>query len=529
MGIYVNPSNESFKCAINSKIYVDKTGLIEFTNSMLNTRQKFISVARPRRFGKSMAAEMLAAYYSSGCDSRELFKGLEIEKSESFESELNKNCVIFFDVQGMRTNAKLKKYTGSYLDYLQGAIIKELHKLYPECVSLDESSLANVLSEINQQTGIKFIVIIDEWDCYFREEKNNTKLIEDYIIFLRGMFKNGESEQFIKLAYITGIFPIKKYGTQSALNNFKEFSMISPGNLARYVGFTEDEVKALCEKFDMDFDEARRWYDGYSFSNLKSVYNPNSVVDAMFRKEYQSYWSQTESFEPLRQCIGMNFEGLRDDVISMLGGRNVKVRTNTFQNDLTNIKNKNDVLTLLIHLGYLSYNAENSSVSIPNFEVHDEFTDAVAENDWGEVSKAVAESDNLLDATIEGKSDKVAEALEKIHSDCSSILAYNDENSLSCAITIAYYTARSYYTIIRELPAGKGFADLVFIPRKNSTRPALLVELKYNKDADSAIKQIKEKRYTGALNDYMGNLLLVGINYDKESKTHSCIIEKFEA
>lgn len=528
MGFYVNPSNESFKCAINSKIYVDKTGLIQFTNSMLNTRQKFISVARPRRFGKSMAAEMLAAYYSSGCDSRELFKGLEIEKSESFESELNKNHVIYFDVQGMRSEAKLLKTTKSYLDFIQTAIIGELRKTYPECIAENEISLINALSTLSEIKGIRFIVIIDEWDCYFREEKNNSKLIEDYIVFLRGLFKSTKSEQFIKLAYITGIFPIKKYGTQSALNNFKEFSMISPGSLAKYVGFTEDEVKALCEKFEMDFDEAKRWYDGYSFSNLKSVYNPNSVVDAMFRKEYQSYWSQTESFEPLKQCIGMNFEGLRDDIISMLGGKSVKARTNTFQNDLTNIKNKNDVLTLLIHLGYLSYNAENSSVSIPNFEVHDEFADAVAENDWGEVSKAVAESDNLLDATIEGKSNKVAEALEKIHSDCSSILAYNDENSLSCAITIAYYTARTYYTIIRELPTGKGFADLVFIPRKNSTRPALLVELKCNKDADSAIKQIKEKHYTGALDDYMNNLLLVGINYDKESKTHSCVIEKFE-
>ena len=527
MGLYFNPSNDGFKQALNSQIYVDKTGMIGFINSILDTKQKFIAVSRARRFGKSMATELLMAYYSKGCDSRELFKGLKAEKLPTFESELNKNNVIIFDIQNFRSLARNEGRVGETLNYIQVEVIKELRDAFPQYVKENDTSLPTVLTRINQNTGEQFIVIVDEWDCIFREEKNNKQVQDEYINFLRGMFKGYMADKVIKLAYITGILPIKKYGTQSALNNFKEYTMVAPKQLAEYVGFTEEEVKALCEKYDMDFEECRQWYDGYSFTGADSVYNPNSVVEAMFTHQYGSYWTQTDTYEVLRDYIAMNMDGLKDDITSMLAGNTCRIRTEKFTNDMVTFNSKDDVMTLLVHLGYLAYNYETGMVRIPNREIAGEFANAVEDQKyWGELAKAIRKSDDFLDAIIAGKSDFVAEQLQMVHSDDASVLQYNDENSLACAIRIAFYTSYKYYTLFRELPTGEGFADIVYIPKKRSEYPALLIELKYNRNVDSAIKQIKEKRYTGKLSDYTDNLILVGINYSKRTRKHTCIIEK---
>jgi hypothetical protein len=342
------------------------------------------------------------------------------------------------------------------------------------------------------------------------------------------MFKGVIADSFIKLAYITGILPIKKYGTQSALNNFYEYTMVDPLLLAPYVGFTEAEVKTLCEKSQMNFEDCKRWYDGYSFDNLHSVYSPNSVIQAVYNKKFRSYWTETDTYEILKHYIEMNFNGLKDAIIRMLGGERQRIKTRSFQNDMTSVKSKDDVMTLLVHLGYLAYDSEKMEVYIPNREVAEEFENAVEEGSWSIIADALSESEDLLEATINGDSDIVAAQLDKIHSDNSSVLAYNNELSLSCAITIAYYSAQREYSRFRELPTGKGFADIVFIPRKNCDKPAMIIELKWDKDADTAIRQIKEKRYAGHLDEYAGNLLLVGINYDKDTKKHSCVIEQYQ-
>ena len=530
MGGFFNPSNDGFKQALRSQIYVDKTGMIGFTNSILDTKQKFIAVSRARRFGKSMATEVLMAYYSKGCDSRELFKGLKAENIPSFESELNKNNVITFDVQNFRSLAKIKGDGSQTLVNIQKEIIAELRQAYPEIINESESSLPETLYSITRATGEKFIIIIDEWDCIFREEKNNKEAQEEYINFLRAMFKGQQAESFVKLAYITGILPIKKYGTQSALNNFKEYTMVSPKQLAEYVGFTEGEVKDLCDKYDMSFDECKLWYDGYSFDGKMSVYNPNSVVEAIFSRQFGSYWTRTDTYEVLRDFISMNMDGLKDDITSMLAGNKVNIDPISFQNDMVSFNSKDDVMTLLVHLGYLAYDGTTGKVRIPNREIEGEFAVAVKNNDyWGELAKAIRLSDDFLDAIIAGKADFVAEQLQRVHSDDASVLRYNDENSLACAIRIAFYTSYKHYTLFRELPTGEGFADIVYIPKKKSEYPAILIELKYNRNADSAIKQIKEKRYTGKLLDYADNLILVGINYGKRSRKHTCKIEKMKS
>ena len=524
MGIYLNPNNVNFYNAVHDDIYVDKTGMIAFTNGCLNKSSRYICVSRPRRFGKSIAAAMLAAYYSKGCKSAELFKGLEIESMAGFDSELNQNNVIYIDMQAMRTAAGFEK--SDTLTVMQNRVIKEFRETYPDIVGNDEVYLPNVLSKVYAQKGEQFIVIIDEWDCVFREDKNDTKKQEDYIQFLRGMFKGVESERFIKLAYLTGILPIKKYGTQSAMNNFREYTMARPGRLAGFLGFTEQEVRDICERYNMDFEEIKRWYDGYSLGNIRSIYTPNSVVTAVTEGELGNYWTSTETYESMKMYIEMNFDGLRDAVISMLGGQRVEISTRKFQNDMTNINSMDDALTLLVHLGYLAFDSEESEVYIPNQEIAIEFANAVDDKGWGIVGEAIRQSNALVKATIEGNSALVAERLEQIHEANTSVLAYNNENSLSCAVTIAYYSARKDYTMIRELPTGKGFADITFIPHRNSSKPAMVVELKYDSSAEGAIEQIKSKCYTGALDDYSGEILLVGINYDKSEKRHECVIEK---
>ncbi len=529
MGIYLNPGNRGFQTILNGT-YVDKTGLIDYVNQTINTPQKLTSFSRPRRFGKSFAAKMLCAYYDKSCDSRSLFEGLEISKKDSFDKYRNKYDVIYLDITWFISRSR-NKGENIVLD-IQTAVIRELGKSFAGCVDENETYLPDALLSVSHTVGNQFVVIIDEWDALFREAKENEGLQKEYVQLLRGLFKGGTAtDESIAAAYMTGILPIKKYGTESALTDFREFTMLAPDTLAPYVGFTEQEVQELCDRNHMNFEEVKYWYDGYFFDQVGSVYSPSSVMQAIERKALRNYWTSSETYESLAAYIGMDYKGLKKDIVRMLGGEAVRVRIRTFQNDMTSFKSKDDVLTLLIHLGYLSYDAAKKTVAIPNQEVADAFGDATEQEGWEEIGELIQKSDDLLDATLCGDADAVAEALEKVHAANSSILRYNNEAALSSAIMIAYYTARRIYKIVPEFPQGKGFADLLFLPRKGSDKPVMIVELKYDKDADSAIRQIHENRYEGDLKKYFGNLLLVGINYDKDAKginakKHSCVIEK---
>ena len=521
MGMYLNIGNAGFQ-SIRKGLYVDKTGLISFVNSTLGTKDKLTCVSRPRRFGKSFATQMLCAYYDKSCDSRELFSDLEIAADPDYETFLNKYDVIYLDITWFISTEKNVKNTVSYL---QEQVIEELYSIYPSVEK--ESSLPVMLARIAEMTGHRFIIIIDEWDALFREAKDDTDLQKEYLQLLRGLFKSSLTDKMIEAAYMTGILPIKKYGTQSALTDFREYTMLQPKKLAEYVGFTEDEVKNLCLQYDINFEDTKRWYDGYSFSKMKSVYSPNSVVQAINNEEFGDYWTETETYESLKFYIGLNEDGLKDAIISMLSGNRCRINTRTFQNDISNIKSKDDVLTLLVHLGYLAYDSIRKEVHIPNQEVADEFKNAVEYSEWEGISAALQASEDLLEATLRGDAEMVEKEIDAIHSANVSILAYNNENALSCVITLAYYSAQKYYTLIRELPTGKGFADIVFLPGKYTDKPAMIVELKWDQSAQGAIKQIKEKNYSGILDEYAGNLLLVGINYNKRDKKHECVIEKY--
>lgn len=521
MGIYLNPGNESFRQAVADNIYIDKTQMIALMNQKLNKpSSKYVCVSRPRRFGKSMAADMLTAYYSKNCDSRELFAGKNIEKDDSFEMHLNQHPVIRLDIQSFLFQ---KSHLNIFIDKIQEFVIRDLGEEYGLCYDLSSYGLPDALRQIYARTKQGFIFIIDEWDCVFRFSKENQEVQKAYLDFLRGLFKGAE---YVELAYMTGILPIKKYGEHSAVNIFNEYSVIEPKNLGEYFGFTEEEVKNQCQKYHVDFLQIKEWYDGYRLNEL-SIYNPKSVVDALTWRDFQSYWTGTETYEALKVYIDLNFDGLKETIIKMLGNGRCKINTRKFQNDMTTLKTKDDVLTLLIHLGYLTYDRKSSETFIPNQEIAQEFKNAIEGPGWDGVIRSIECSEKLLKYTWSMEQKNVADTISEIHNRTSSILKYNDENSLTCTILMAYYSAQAYYmNPIMELPSGKGFADVVYLPRRNVEKPALVIELKWNKSAQGAIRQIKENQYVSWLEGYTGNILLVGINYD-DKKGHECVIEKY--
>lgn len=525
MGRFVNARTSAFQDALNSKIYVDKTGLLEYTNSVIDTTSKFICNSRPRRFGKSMTADMMTAYYSKGCNSEKMFSNLAISKSCDFHKHLNKYDVIHLDIQWCIEPAGGPE---KVVSYITENTINELKEYYPEELQNNIQSLPEALSRINAGTGNKFIVIIDEWDVLIRDEALNQAVQDEYIGFLRAMFKGSEPSKYIHLVYLTGILPIKKIRTQSALNNFSEFTMLDAKIFAKYIGFTEEEVKQLCDQYHRNFEEMKRWYNGYLL-NGQQVYNPKAVVESLTWNQFQSYWSETGTYESIVPLINMDFDGLRTAIIEMLSGVSVEVDVSSFQNDMTSFVNKDDVFTYLIHLGYLAYDQKNQKAFIPNEEIRQELVKATKRKQWNELISFQKESAKLLDATLDMECDVVAEEIEKIHMEYASIIQYHDENSLSSVLSIAYLSAVQYYfKPVRELPTGRGFADFVFIPKKEYAQdyPALIVELKWNKNAQTALNQIKEKKYFESVRQYTGEILLVGINYDKKTKKHQCMIEK---
>ena len=525
MGNYLNIGNAGFS-AVREGIYVDKTGLISFMNRILGTMDKLSCVSRPRRFGKSYAAQMLCAYYDKSCDSRKLFENLAISKDPSFETHLNQYNVIYLDITGFVSRAFVAGTMSRIVQELQKEVIHELCAACPEAEK--KEYLPDMLYDIAQMTGEKFIFIIDEWDALFREAKADTFSQDCYIQLLRGLFKDsGRTDKMIAAAYMTGILPIKKYGTQSAMTDFREYTMLAPKRLAEYVGFMEPEVRALCEQYGMDFEEAKKWYDGYSFSRVKSIYNPNSVIEAVKSGEFGNYWTQTETFETLRIYIDMDEDGLKEAIVQMLGGARIRIDAGAFQNDMTTIKGRDDILTLFVHLGYLAYDMSSRSVYIPNEEIREEFVRAVTHGRHTEIAKLIRGSDALLEATLNQNEEAVAAAIEEAHQAGTAPTFYNNEQALRSVIRFAYISCVDAYFQIDELPSGHGYADVVFFPKKNSSMPLLLIELKWNKTEQGAIGQIKKKDYPQALKDYGGEMLLVGINYDAKSKKHTCLIEEY--
>ena len=533
MGTYINRGNIEFRDIVQNE-YVDKSSIIPLINYTLNSENRYSCVTRCRRFGKSMAAKMLCAYYDKSCDSRELFAGLKAAADKSFDTYLNKYSVIYLDVTSFTARPELRT---TIVRAIQQEIMYELKETFPDVRYKENSDLMDVLASIHNATGEKFFFIIDEWDAICREFPGRQKLkgdpetitptiLDEYVMLLRRLFKTQDSDRIFAGAYLTGILPIKKYNTESALNNFCEYSMIDPALLASCYGFTEEEVQTLAKRYNVSMESLKMWYDGYKVGRAKSIYNPYSVMKALQRGTCKSYWTTTGAYDSVITYIQMNYDGLKDDIIRMLAGERVYVNTSKFQNDMHIVRSKNDVFTVLIHLGYLAYDDDQRQCYVPNKEVADEFLNAVEDTSWTRLVDTITASQRLLDATLARNEQAVAQAIDLAHDEQTSILSYNDENSLACVLTMAYIWARNEYIIHREYATGKGYADLVMIPRSNVSKPALVIELKFNHSADTAIDQIKRKEYPSKIAEYTGDILLVGINYDKETKQHTCQIEQ---
>ena len=525
MGTYLNPGNGGFERIAKSG-YIDKTGMIGIINNRINTTNNLICISRPRRFGKSYAAQMLCAYYDHTCNSHSLFDDKEISKTECYADHLNKYNVIYLDIAGFisdvtRQDGSIKKVVNKIADSIHSELISE----YPELK--DKTGLSDCMIAYTEITEMKFVFIIDEWDAVIREAKNDEQTQKAYLNLLREWFKNGNfTSKAVAAAYMTGILPIKKDGTESAVSDFREFTILQPGPFVKYTGFTETEVKFLCEQYHMSFEQAKQWYDGYDFKRCEPIYNPYSIVMAMQMGEFKSYWRKTSAAESLKTYVGMNMDDLQNKILRLIAGEPVEVYTDDFENDFETFNSSDDVLTLMIHLGYLVYDDETEQARIPNEELRIEFKRLLNRPSNKRLSELVQASEKLLQDTLNGNETEVVNTIVRVREMNYAPMFYNNEQALRYVIKFAYIICIDYYLKVEELPTGHGITDVVFIPKRDTALPAMIVELKWNETADSAINQIKEKKYPTILEGYVGEMVLVGINYNEKSKKHSCKIEK---
>ncbi|MBQ9242573.1 MAG: AAA family ATPase [Proteobacteria bacterium] len=524
MGRFLNPGNGGFQRIIDAEVYVDKTGILGVLNKWINKDTRYVCVSRARRFGKTVAARTIRAYYDNSCDSHDLFAPYAIAQDPSYEIYINKYDVIGLDVQSFFQVGQDPK---TFIARLSAEVLAEVCSKWSDIEGLKEKTLADALIKVHEKTGARFVFVIDEWDAVFRFCPNDEALQKDWIHFLRDLFKQEDMDAVIALAYMTGILPVKKYKTQSSLNQFEEYTMLRPLMLEPFVGFLPTEVDALCEMFGMNRAEAAEWYDGYMFAHEHHVYNPCSLARAMKNREYGSYWTQTDSFESLLDYINADLDGIYDDVMCLIGGGRVNIDTVSYDNSFTVPKCKDDCFTLLTHIGYLAYDAEASQVFIPNEEVRMAFRAALKQCAWPDAIKPYQRSRKFIQSILSEDNTTVARMVEETHQNMTSVLMYNNENALSCVISVLCFFAENQYKVIREFPTGKGFADIVLLPKKRIPGPAMVIELKFKQEVKAAIDQIHEKHYPDSLKNFYGELILVGISYNKK-KAHECVIERFE-
>ena len=554
MGNFLNPDKEnSFITLANRKnkyLFVDKTNFIEITDNRLNEDNRFLAVTRPRRFGKTVTADMLLAYYSKKYDGKKIFDELDISKKDCYEQHLNKYNVIYIDMNSIKDKfISYKSDKTLYIeaiddivDFLQYIVIKELkeNKNYAEQIEkeplIGKKSLSSALEVVCKYTGEPFIFIMDEWDLIYREYRNETALQEKFVEFLRGLFKSKSGQVCFALAYLTGILPIKKYNSQSALNNFDEFNMLSSGDLAPYFGFTEEEVADIVKSPDckVSHQNLKEWYEGYKIKGI-DIYNPNSVSKAVSRNECISYWSKTSSNDEVARLINMDFDGVKKDVMNLIEGARVLFDFSNFQNDMVTIKNKNDVFSLLVCLGYLGCSdiggdGDYKQAYVPNKEIKQALMGIIKDQEWYERIENFKRSEGLLKAILELDATTVATLIQDVHnSPAVALLDYNDEESLTyCVMTGLLWSTLGKYITHREEQAGKGRVDLVYEPAIKGTTPLILIEFKYDGSAEEAIAQIKKQEYFKRYAGQYRNIIIVGINYSTKTKDHQCLIEKLD-
>ena len=519
MSMFLNnvPKDNEFLYMVKNKYYVDKSNLIEKFNEIMDEHQhRFICITRPRRFGKSTNALMLASYYCSALDTRDVFSKLDINNSPSYYRHLNKHNVIFIPFN--TGNYKFEGYEEYEKFFIEG-LINDLKEIQPD---IDENKpIGKIFGEVYDKTDKKFIFIIDEWDYIFNKNLYTKDDRRNFLEFLEDLLKD---KAYVEFAYMTGILPIAKYSSGSSLNNFKEHDAISDGVYDKYYGFLENEVEELCKKQNkISMEDLQEWYNGYYTSDGTRIYNPRSVVFALQDRTCKSYWTNTGRKNELADYINTNVANVKEDIIAMMAGETLNIRLSGFDAISKELDaTRNLILSALTILGFLSYH--NNELRIPNKEIMLEFNDILTNNDIGGLQDVLKNSREMLQATIDKDTKKMEEIIEDAHNTYMSYFEYNTENSLSCIIALVYLYARTTYNVKREDVSAKGRADFAFYPL-NINKPAFIIELKKDDTPENAIEQIKTREYFRNFKNYTGKKLLIGVTYDSKSKKHNVKIE----
>lgn len=555
MGIYLNSTAayDSYKDICMDPYFVDKSLLLADLLKAMKTTQKYICITRPRRFGKSIMANMIAAFFSKSCEAKTLFSGLNIVKKEHelvrakaddpgqalpkmdcdyLEKNLNQYNVIFISFNELPR--RCDRYE-QYIDRIENTLISDLIEAYPNVRIRQDDAVWDALKKIYAANGEKFIFVLDEWDFIFHRDFITEKDKKAYIDFLSNLLKD---KQYAALAYMTGILPITKYSSGSELNMFAEYTMASEEMYSDYFGFTESEVDDLYARYLklqpnplVSREGLREWYDGYHTKSGERVYNPRSVVLSLLNNNLGNYWTSAGPYDEIYYYINHNIAAVRDDLAQMVAGIPAPAKVQEYAASSMKLTTRDEIFSAMVVYGFLSY--ENGYVSIPNKELMDKFDEMLMkEPSMGYMYQLAVESAKMLKATIDGDAGKVAEILKFAHDTETPLLNYNSESELTVLVALVYLAARDTYRIEREDKAGVGYVDFIFYPETDRKADGIILELKVGHTAEEALQQIKDRNYAlkfegkfGETPKYTGRILGVGIAYDRETKEHTCKIE----
>lgn len=500
---------------------------------MVQAGSSYICITRPRRFGKTVTANMIASFFSKGEDSRALFDGLKISEFEGYGSGINQHNVIH--IQLNETPADCRSWK-RYISRICDRLLRDLKRAYPQIEYGPDDAVWDVLKEIYEFCGgEKFVFVLDEWDYIFHRDYMSGQDKREYLAFLRNLLKD---KPYVSMAYMTGILPIAKYSSGSELNMFLEYTMASEERFGGYFGFTESEVDQLFyerylkieKKPQIAREELRNWYDGYHTKAGERVYNPRSVVAALVNNNLGDYWTSSGPYDEIYYYIEKNVGDVRDDLALMAAGIPVGAKIREYAATSMKLRTRDEIFSAMVVYGFLSYN--NGLVSIPNRELMNKFDDMLRkEPSLGYVNRLARESERMLKATLSGDTETMLEILEYAHDSEVPLLSYNDETELTAVVNLVYLSARDTYRVEREDKAGTGYVDFIFYPEIRGA-DGIILELKVDHGPEEAIAQIKKKKYAlrflgklGEEQKYTGRILAVGIGYDRKTKKHSCRIE----
>lgn len=535
MGVYLNntSSYEAYRKVKNSPYFVDKSHILTKIIPRIETSENCLCITRPRRFGKSVIANMMAAFFSKGCNAEELFDSSRISLCDNYKSQLNQYNVISLSLNRIPNNCASYR---QYIDRIEGRLKRDLIHSFPDAEICEQDALWDILTDIYaQENSAKFIFILDEWDYIFHRDFVTEEDKASYIDFLSNLLKD---QPYVSLAYMTGILPIAKYSSGSELNMFAEYTMAAEELYSEYFGFTEKEVDILFEKYlnresnpQITREGLRIWYDGYHTKSGERVYNPRSVVLALTNNNLGNYWTSSGPYDEIYYYVQHNIAAVQDDLVQMVSGIPVTAKISEYAATSMRLLTKEEILSAMVVYGFLTY--ENGCVSIPNKELMDRFNEMLMkEQSLGYIYQLAQKSEKMLSATLAGNTDMMTEILEYAHNTESLLLSYSSEAELTMIVNLVYLQARDRYRIEREDKAGIGYVDFIFYPEIDQKADGIILELKVDHTAEEAIQQIKEKKYLtkfqgklGQKPRYTGRILGVGIAYYKDTKKHECKIE----